>query len=95
MPETVNKRNKKPLTEKEIKHVLLDREVTIADLARLATADMGREVTHWQMSAVIHRYPNIVYQELREWLARWIGCEAWRVGNEPRRASEEEEADAA
>jgi hypothetical protein len=89
--------NDKPLSALDIKHVLLDRNnQSIAGLARLASKDIGRKVTPWQMRAVIYRYPGTVYQDIREWLAAWLGCEVWQVGNEPAGAqAPEEESQAA
>jgi hypothetical protein len=78
--------NAKPLTVLDIKHALLDRgNVAIAELARRAAHDLGHPVTAWQVRAVIYRYSGVVYQELREWLAAYLGCEVWQVGNEPTR----------
>lgn len=83
MPDSAKKINAEPLEPKEIKRVLFERDVSIAALARLASEELGHEVTAWQMRAVIHRFPGVVYQELREWLATWLGCEVCQVGNEP------------
>jgi hypothetical protein len=87
----------KPLSDVDIKHILLDRGETKVSLARLASAELGRTVTPWQMKAVIFRYPGVVYQDLREWLAGWIGCEVSQVGREPlpRKAPVTETAEAA
>lgn len=80
----------KPLSPQDIKHVLIDREKTIVELARLASEQMGREVSAWQMRAVIHRFPGVVYQDVREWLAAWLGCDVSQVGRDPlpRKATE-------
>jgi hypothetical protein len=95
MPDSSKKSNVKPLEPKDIKRVLFERDVTIAALARRATEELDREVTAWQMRAVIHRFPGVVYQEIREWLAGWLGCEVWQVGNEPVRESQQNESEAA
>lgn len=81
-----------PLDPKEIKRVLFEREVKVVTLAQLAAEDLGREVTPWQMRAVIYRWPGLVYQDIREWLAQWLGVEVSRVGNEPARKDEPTEA---
>lgn len=74
----------KPLTPEDIQHIRIDRgNVTIVALARLASEALVRDVSAWQMRAVIHRFPGVVYQDVREWLAGWIGCEVSQVGREP------------
>lgn len=87
----------KPLSSRDIDHILLDRGETKVGLARLASAALDRTVTPWQVKAVIFRYPGVVYQDLREWLAGWIGCDVSQVGREPipRKAPESEAAEAA
>ena len=78
----------KPLSSLDIKHILLDRKQSIVGLAAAAEKALGREVTAWQIKAVIYRYPGVVYQDLREWLAAWIGCRFSQVGREPTRGRE-------
>lgn len=87
----------KPLSAQDIGHILIDRGETKVGLARLATEALGHEVTAWQVKAVIFRYPGVVYQDLREWLAEWIGCDVSQVGREaaPRKVPDPETAEAA
>jgi hypothetical protein len=88
----------KPLTPEDIQHIRIDRgNVTIVALSRLASEALGRDVSAWQMRAVIHRFPGVVYQDVREWLAGWIGCDVSQVGREPlpRKAPATETAEAA
>lgn len=84
----------KPLSSRDIDHILLDRCETKVGLARLASEGLGRTITPWQVKAVIFRYPGVVYQDLRQWLAEWIGCEVSQVGREaaPRKVADDEVA---
>ncbi len=88
MPKVTNKSKAEPLTPKDIKRVLFEQGDTIAGLAR----DWG--VSSWQLRAVIYRYPEVVYQEIRERLADYIGCDVSQVGREvlPRQPTEAEVA---
>ncbi len=82
MPKDDVESKPQPLTPVDIKHVLLDRGDTIASLAR-DWKEEGLDVTSWKLRAVIYRNPEVVYQEIRERLARYIGCEVSQVGREP------------
>jgi hypothetical protein len=73
----------KPLSALDINHILIDRSASKVSLAALASQELGCEVTAWQLKAVIYRYPGVVYQDLREWLAKWIGCDVSQVGRDP------------
>jgi hypothetical protein len=72
-----------PLTPKDIKRVLFEGDVKISHLAQKASKDLKRVVTPWQVRAVIYRFPDVVYQDIREWLAGYLGCDVSQVGNEP------------
>lgn len=76
MPKVNHKSKAEPLTPKDIKRVIFDRDDSIAGLAR----DWG--VSSWQLRAVIYRYPEVVYPEIRERLAEYIGCDVSQVGRE-------------
>jgi lambda repressor-like predicted transcriptional regulator len=79
MPKDSRKSKGEPLTPKDIKRVFIERGDTIAAKAR----EWG--VSSWQLRAVIYRYPEVVYQEIREQLADYMDCDVSRVGREPLR----------
>lgn len=58
-----------PLTPKEIKRVLFDNDLTIADLARDFSERLGRRVWPETLSRVIHGKPGYEQPELRGLLA--------------------------
>jgi hypothetical protein len=94
MSESIEQINANPLSAKDINRILFERETSKAELARLASHALNREVTTWQLRAVIYRYEGVVYQDLREWLAGWLGVEVWQVGNEPSTARNCEDTEA-
>lgn len=68
-----------PLTPREIKRSLEDRETNASRWAR------ENGFTAWQVRAVIHRNPEVVYPEIRKALAAFLGVPVSEVGREPRR----------
>lgn len=69
----------KPLTPVQITRALEDKGYSQARWAR------ERGFTPWQLRAVIHRNPEVVYQEIRELLAEFLGVPIAAVGREPAR----------
>ncbi len=66
-----------------------DRGFTQARLAR------EWNVPAWNLRAVIHRHPEVVYQPIREKLAEFLGVPVSDVGREPapkKQATAQEEA---
>ena len=69
-----------PLSPVEIKVELLQRGVSVADLAR--RWNTTREI----VSRVIHRDGKYVYPEVRQRLARYLGVPVSEVGQDPKRS---------
>lgn len=79
-----------PLSAKDIKRVMFERDDTIAGLAR----KWGVPV--WNLKAVIYRYAGAVLPKERQLLADYLGCDVSQVGREPARSeSKQPEAVAA
>jgi len=70
-----------PLTPKEIKILLIDRDKSIAELAA------RWNTTSAVLSRVIHRRGEYVYPRERRLLARYLGVPIARIGREPNRES--------
>lgn len=70
-----------PLTPKEIKILLFEKEKSIADLAS------RWNTTSAVLSRIIHRRGEYVYPRERRLLARYLGVAVSRVGREPNRES--------
>jgi hypothetical protein len=85
MPKARKESKLEPLTAKDIKRVFFENGDTIAGKAR------EWKVSTWQLRAVIYRYPEVVYQEIRELLADYIGCDVSQVGRETLREIHPEE----
>jgi hypothetical protein len=80
----------RPLTSDEIRIKLrFEKRVSIAELARRWTEELGRPVWASDISAVIARRPDIVLQEIREKLADFLGVDVSQVGREPLREAVE------
>lgn len=80
-----------PLTPKEIRQILLDKDLKVAALARDWSERLGKRVYPSDVWAVIARREDIVLQEIRELLAEALGVEVWRVGRERARFVHTEE----
>lgn len=74
-----------PLTAKEIRIMLLDKEISITELARRWTEATGKKIWPSDISAVIARREGNVFQEIRELLADFLGVQVSQVGREPLR----------
>jgi lambda repressor-like predicted transcriptional regulator len=81
MPLTQISDKSEPLTPAEIKIILIEKDVSIADLAR------RWHTTSAVISRIIHRRGEYVYPKERRLLARLLGVEVSRVGREPNRES--------
>jgi hypothetical protein len=93
MPKAGKESKLEPLTPKDVKRVLFERGDTIAGLVRAWNEEHpGLRATAWQLRAVIYRYPEVVYQTIRELLADYLGCEVSQVGRESPPKSIESEA---
>lgn len=80
-----------PLSAKEIRIRLMDKETTIAELARKWSEKLGRPVWASDISAVIARRPGNVFPEIRELLADFLGVHISQVGREPLRERSSED----
>ena len=83
MPKKEVRGKGEPLTAKDIKRVMFEREHTIAGLAR------EWDVPVWNLKAVIYRYAGAVLPKERQLLADYIGCDVSQIGRE---ASREQQA---
>jgi hypothetical protein len=77
-----------PLSAKDIKRVIFERDHTIAGLAR------EWNVPVWNLKAVIYRYAGAVLPKERQLLADYIGCDVSQIGRDSAR-SEHQQAEAA
>jgi gp16 family phage-associated protein len=90
MPNPNKKSKLLPLPPKDIRRVFFENGDTIAGWAR----EQG--FRPWQVHAVISGNPEVVYQEVREALADYVGCDVSQIGREPKlkRLPEEQPAQA-
>lgn len=79
MPKLIKESKLLPLSSKDIRRVFFENEKSIASWARENNFDP------WQVRAVISRNPEVVYQEIREALAAYVGCDVSQIGREPSR----------
>ncbi|PYS52415.1 MAG: hypothetical protein DMF68_01515 [Acidobacteria bacterium] len=80
-----------PLTPKEIRRILLDKDLKVAALAREWSKKLGKTIYPSDVWAVIARREDVVLQEIRELLAEALGVDVSQVGREPARAAHTEE----
>jgi hypothetical protein len=86
MPKLTKESKLLPLTAKDIRRVFFENGDSIAGWAR------EHGVRPWQVHAVISRNPEVVYQDIREMLAAYVGCDVSQIGREPKPAQEAEAA---
>ncbi|HEX8708835.1 MAG TPA: hypothetical protein VF723_11375 [Pyrinomonadaceae bacterium] len=78
MPKAYKEIKPEPLTPKDIRRVFFENGDSISGWAR------AHSFRPWCVHAVIRRDPEVVYQEIREALAAYIGCDVSQIGREPK-----------
>jgi hypothetical protein len=71
-----------PLTPREITRGLEDTDPEFKSLADFARR---HGLHYWNLIAVIQRDERVVCQEIREFLASYLGVDVSRIGREPKR----------